>query len=101
MKKEKLSVSNEIKALALINIQDIFRFMITAKDSAIEERYGSEEKAIDIAEKYLDIAMKADLLEFPIRGWSMKYSQPISDSDDRREFTARFYDLIDDEEATE
>ena len=30
-KKEALSVANDIAALALINIQDIFRFVLTAK----------------------------------------------------------------------
>ena len=38
-KKEALSVANDIAALALINIQDIFRFVLTAKDDEIEERY--------------------------------------------------------------
>ena len=38
MSKEQLSVGNSIKALALINIQDIFRFTITAKDEEIRER---------------------------------------------------------------
>ena len=40
-KKQSLSVINDIAALALVNIQDIFRFVLTAKDSEIEERYGS------------------------------------------------------------
>ena len=51
MSKEQLSVGNSIKALALINIQDIFRFTITAKDEEIRERYGSEESAVCVAEK--------------------------------------------------
>ena len=38
MSKEQLSVGNSIKALALINIQDIFRFTLTAKDEEIKER---------------------------------------------------------------
>ena len=92
-KKETLSVANEIAALALINIQDIFFFVLTAKDEEIEERYGSERIAIEIAEKYLEIATKASLLEYHVSGWSMKYSQPIKDSDDRIEKTARFYDV--------
>lgn len=92
-KKESLSVANDIAALALINIRDIFYFVLTAKDDEIEERYGSERIAIDIAEKYLEIATKAKLLENRVSGWSMKYSQPIKGSNDRREYTARFYDV--------
>ena len=41
--KEHLSVGNDIRALALINIRDIFQFTITAKDEEIINRYGSEE----------------------------------------------------------
>ena len=89
----KLSVANEINALALINIQDIFRFTLTAKDSEIEDRYGSEETALQVAEKYLEIALKAQMLQFPIEGWSMTYSMPIKDSEDRREYKAQFYDV--------
>ena len=92
-KKEALSVANDIAALALINIQDIFRFVLTAKDDEIEERYGSERIAIEVAEKYIEIARNALFLEHYVSGWSMTYSQPIKDSNDRREYTARFYDL--------
>lgn len=95
---KKMSVSNSIKALALINIQDIFRFMITAHDNEIEERYGTEEDGIMVAEKYLEIALKATLLESPLHGWSMTYSQPIKNSDDRREYKAYFYDKEDGEQ---
>ena len=56
MSKEQLSVGNDIRALALINIRDIFQFTITAKDQEIIDRYGSEEVAVSVAEQYLDIA---------------------------------------------
>lgn len=90
--KQYLSVGNDILALALINIQDIFKFTLTAKDSEIEDRYGSEECAVRVAEKYLNIARDAIWLEKQISGWSMKYSMPIKDSDERVEKIARFYD---------
>ena len=91
MSKEQLSVGNSIKALALINIEDIFRFTITAKDEEIKERYGSEESAVCVAEKYLDIALKAGMLEHAIAGWNMNYTMPIKDSDERADYTAYFY----------
>ena len=91
----KLSVANDIKALALINIQDIFRFMLTATDDEITERYGSEARAIEIADKYLDIAFRVDFIQDSIKGWSMTYTQPIKDSDERREYKAYFYDTKD------
>lgn len=72
-------------------------FTITAKDSDIEKRYGSEAKAVEIAEKYLDIAFKAQALEYPLSGWSMEYSMPLKDSDERKEYMAYFYDKIEDE----
>lgn len=80
----KMSVADEIKAWALLNIRDIFDFVMTATDAEIEERYGSEKTAVDIAEKYLDIGMKASMLEYKIAGWSMKYSQPIKGKDGER-----------------
>lgn len=80
----KMSVADEIKAWALLNIRDIFAFVMTAEDAEIEERYGSEKTAIDIAEKYLEIGMKASMLEYQIAGWSMKYSQPIKGKDGER-----------------
>lgn len=92
-KKSTLSVANEITALALINVLDIFKFTLTAKDEEIEERYGSEETAINVAEKYLNIAGQATILEHRLSGWSTTYSQPIKDSEGRAEFTARFYDV--------
>lgn len=92
-KENTLSVANDIKALALINICDIFGFMITATDEEIEERYGSEKTAIQVAREYLDIARTVDLVEYPLKGWSMKYTMPIKDSNERREYTARFYDV--------
>ena len=91
MSKEQLSVGNSIKALALINIQDIFRFTITARDEEIRERYGSEESAVCVAEKYLDIALKASILENALAGWSINYTMPIKDSDERADYTAYFY----------
>lgn len=94
----KMSVANSIKALALININDIFRFTITAADDEIRERYGSEEEAVNVAEKYLDIALKAGMLEMPIKGWSMTYTMPEKGSDKRNEYKAYFYDV---EEADE
>ena len=90
--KEHLSVGNNIKALALINIQDIFRFTITASDEEIIDRYGTEERALSVAEKYLDIALKAEILEHPLKGWSMKYTMPVKGSDERIDYTAYFYD---------
>ena len=90
--KDILSVANSIKGWALINIQDIFAFMITATDEEIIERYGSEKTAVDIAEKYLDIAKTVDLIEYPIRGWSFVYTQPLMDGE-RKDHTARFYDV--------
>lgn len=90
--KEQLSVANDIKGLALINIQDIFRFTITATDEEIEDRYGSEAKAIQVAEKYLDIAMRVEILEYSLKGWSMKYSVPIKGKDERIEKESYFYD---------
>lgn len=102
MSKEQLSVGNNIKALALINIQDIFSFTITAKDEEIRERYGSEESAVCVAEKYLDIALKASILENALAGWSMNYTMPINDSDERANYTAYFYNKYKEtEEATE
>lgn len=90
--KEHLSVGNDIRALALINIRDIFQFTITAKDEEIIDRYGSEEMAVSVAEKYLDIALKAAILENPLKGWNMKYTMPEKGSDKRRDYTAYFYD---------
>lgn len=100
MSKEKLSVANDIKALALINIQDIFHFTLTAKDEAIEKRYGTEERALKVAREYLDIATVVDMLEYPIKGWSMRYSRPLKDSEERKEYTAYFYDVKESEEGT-
>jgi len=91
--KETLSVAKDIAALALINIQDIFLFVLTAKDEEIEKRYGTEKEAIEIAEKYIEIATKAMMLEYPLSGWYMEYSQPIAGSDERLKKTARFYDV--------
>ena len=92
---EHLSVAKDIKALALINIQDIFLFTITATDEEIEDRYGSEARAIEVAEKYLEIAMGASVLEYDLKGWSMKYSVPIKGENERIEKTAYFYDMAD------
>ena len=92
---EHLSVAKDIKALALINIQDIFLFTITATDEEIEDRYGSEARAIEVAEKYLEIAMGASVLEYDLKGWSMKYSVPIKGKNERIEKTAYFYDMAD------
>lgn len=99
MKKEQLSVGNNIRALALINIQDIFQFTLTATDKEIKERYGSEESAVYVAEKYLDIALKVGILENPIKGWSMKYTMPIKDSNDRNEYEVCFYNKYESEDA--
>lgn len=98
MSKEKLSVANDIKALALINIQDIFHFTLTAKDDEIIERYGSEECALKCAEKYMDIARQVDWIEYPLKGWSISYTMPIKDSDERREYEACFYNKAESEE---
>ena len=92
---EQLSVAKDIKALALINIQDIFRFTITATDEEIEDRYGSEARAIEVAEKYLEIAMRTSVLEYDLKGWSVTYSVPIKDKNERIEKTAYFYDKAD------
>jgi len=91
-KKKRMSVNHEINALALLNILDIFSFTLTATDSEIVERYGTESNAIDVAEKYLDIALKSEILSYPLGGWSMNYSQPLKDSEERTEKTAYFYD---------
>lgn len=99
--KEQLSVANDIKGLALVNIQDIFRFTITATDKEIEDRYGSEAKAIQVAEKYLDIATKCSVLEYGLRGWSMKYSVPIKGKSERIEKEAYFYDRCSDAQQTD
>lgn len=96
--KQYLSVGNDILALALINIQDIFKFTLTAKDNEIGDRYGSEECAVRVAEKYLNIARDAIWLEKRISGWSMNYSMPIKDSDERVEKIARFYDVKESED---
>ena len=91
--KEHLSVANDITALALINVQDIFHFVLTAKDDEIEERYGTEESAIKIAERYMEIAEQAQRMQMVfLQGWSIKYSQPIKDSDERITKEAYFYD---------
>ena len=92
---EQLSVAKDIEALALINIQDIFRFTITATDEEIEDRYGSEARAIEVAEKYLEIAMRTSVLEYDLKGWSVTYSVPIKDKNERIEKTAYFYDKAD------
>ena len=92
--KNHLSVANDITALALINVQDIFNFVLTAKDDEIEERYGTEERAIKIAEQYIEIAERAQGMQSMfLQGWSMKYSQPIKDSDERITKEAYFYDV--------
>lgn len=91
MSKEQLSVGNSIKALALIHIEDIFRFTLTARDEEIRERYGSEESAVCVAEKYLDIALKAGILESALKGWNMNYTMPIKGKDERADYTAYFY----------
>ena len=101
MSKEQLSVGNNIKALALISIEDIFQFTITATDEEIKERYGSEEEAVRVAEMYLEIALKTSMLEHPLKGWSMKYTMPEKGSDKRKEFVARFYDKYETEESAE
>ena len=93
-----LSVANEIKAWALLNIEDIFRFMLTATDEQIKERYETEKDAVEIADKYLNIATVVTALEYPLQGWSMEYSRPImsedkSDKGERKDYTARFYDV--------
>lgn len=87
-----MSVQHEIEALALINIQDIFGFTLSAKDDEIEKRYGCERSAIDVAEKYLDIALKSSILEKRLSGWSIKYNQPLKDSEERIDKVAYFYD---------
>ena len=92
---EQLSVAKDIKALALINIQDIFRFMITATDKEIEDRYESEARAIEVAEKYLEIAMRTSVLGYDLNGWSVTYSVPIKGKNERIEKTAYFYDKAD------
>ena len=92
---EQLSVAKDIEALALINIQDIFWFTITATDKEIEDRYGSEARAIEVAEKYLEIAMRTSVLEYDLKGWSVTYSVPIKDKNERIEKTAYFYDKAD------
>ena len=61
-------------------------------DEEIKERYGSEEEAVRVAEMYLEIALKASILEQPLKGWSMKYTMPEKGSDKRKEFVAHFYD---------
>lgn len=89
-----LSVANDITALALINVQDIFKFVLTAKDDEIEERYGTEERAIKIAEQYIEIAKQAQRMQMVfLQGWSMKYSQPIKGSDERITKVAYFFDV--------
>lgn len=92
MSEKHLSVANDIKALALINVEDIFWFTLTATDAEIEERYGTEARAIEVADKYLTIAIRAEALELSLSGWSMMYSQPLKDSNERIEKTAYFYD---------
>ena len=90
--KKHLSVASDITALALINVQDIFSFVLTAKDSEIEERYGTEDRAIAVAEKYMEIAEKAQRMEVMfLSGWNMKYSQPVKDRDERITKEAYFY----------
>lgn len=96
----KMSVADEIIAWSLMNIRDIFDFVMTANDDEIVERYGSEEKAVNIAEKYLEIGAKVRMLQFPIEGWSMKYSQPIKGKDGERVTKeAVFYTKTGDEDA--
>ena len=92
--KNHLSVAKDIAALALINVQDIYYFCLTAKDDEIEERYGTEERAIKVAEKYIEIAEKAQRMEVIfLKGWKTTFSQPIKDSDERVTKTAYFYDV--------
>lgn len=93
MGKNTLSVANEIKAFALINILDIFKFTLTAEDADIEKRYDTEERALKVAREYLEIAKQVSLIEIPIKGWSIDYSQPIANSDGRREHKACFFDV--------
>lgn len=96
----KMSVADEIIAWSLLNIRDIFDFVMTANDDEIVERYGSEENAVNIAEKYLEIGVKVRMLQFPIEGWSMKYSQPIKGKDGERVTKeAVFYTKAGDEDA--
>ena len=97
-KRTTLSVIHDIQALALINIEDIFQFVLTAKDAEIEKRYDDEANAIRIAEKYLDIALRVGILEERLAGWSMTYSQPLTNSDDRVTKKACFYDVHEEQE---
>lgn len=87
----KMSVADEIKAWSLLNIRDIFDFVMTANDDEIVERYGDEKTAVEIAEKYLEIGIKASWLEHGLSGWSMTYTQPVKGKDERRTKKAYFY----------
>lgn len=87
-----MSVHNEINALALINIRDILQFILQATDKEIEERYGCERTAVDTAEKIMNIALTSSIIENKLGGWSMKYSQPLKNSEEQIEKTAYFYD---------
>ena len=91
MSKVQLSVANQIKALALINVKDIFKFMITATDEEIEDRYINEERAVKIAEKYIDIASSVEFIEHKLNGFEMNYSMPVKDSEDRVTHHVKFY----------
>lgn len=90
-----MSVHNEINALALINIRDILQFILQATDKEIEERYGCERTAVDTAEKIMNIALTSSIIENKLGGWSLKYNQPLKDSEERIDHTAYFYDRKD------
>ena len=85
-----MSVAMEIDALALLNIRDILNYILTAEDDEIEKRYATEERAVAMAEKILNIALKAGILEHPLKGWSLKYTQPTGRGD-RVEHNAVFF----------
>ena len=101
MSKTQMSVANQIKALALINVQDIFKFMITATDEEIEDRYITEERAVKIAEKYIDIANSVSFIEHSLNDWEINYSMPVKDSEDRVTYNAKFYNVTESEEEHE
>ena len=81
-------VLTEINALGLINVLDIFKFTLTAKDAEIEKRYGSEEKALQVADKYLSLIKQCNFLcdgAIPLPT-SIKITQPTTSGETRETF---------------
>ena len=76
-------VLSEINSYGMINVLEIFQYLISAKDAEIKARYGSEMKALEAAEKTLSIIKQCNFLcddNLPLCA-SIKVTKPISTGD--------------------